>query len=151
MLNACIIVDVVVGVVVGIVVVVGVGLVVVVVIGKSKMASVWFLRMICASCKQSSIKNVLVILFRHHTNPVGTEWKWKMDSPESIYDAAISYHVGLIKQFRGGYILSHLQYIIMCLLQNPMLPVFYYYSRCLLHVVDQSTQNEYFSCLDSTV
>ena len=38
---------------------------------------------------------------RHHTNPVGTEWRWKMDAPEAILDGALTHHVGLIRQFKG--------------------------------------------------
>ncbi|XP_005100660.1 S-adenosyl-L-methionine-dependent tRNA 4-demethylwyosine synthase TYW1 [Aplysia californica] len=45
--------------------------------------------------------NKCVFCWRHHTNPVGTEWKWKMDDPQTIFDSAVKNHVGLIKQFRG--------------------------------------------------
>lgn len=45
--------------------------------------------------------NKCVFCWRHHTNPVGTEWKWKMDDPKTILDSALKNHVGLIKQFRG--------------------------------------------------
>jgi len=38
---------------------------------------------------------------RHHTNPVGTEWKWKMDDPQTILDGALANHLNLIRQFRG--------------------------------------------------
>ena len=38
---------------------------------------------------------------RHHTNPVGTEWKWKMDEPEIIVKGALESHYKMIKQFRG--------------------------------------------------
>ena len=38
---------------------------------------------------------------RHHTNPVGTEWKWKMDDPQTILDGALTNHINLIRQFRG--------------------------------------------------
>ncbi|RXM90558.1 S-adenosyl-L-methionine-dependent tRNA 4-demethylwyosine synthase [Acipenser ruthenus] len=39
---------------------------------------------------------------RHHTNPVGTEWRWKMDQPEKILQEAIENHQNMIKQFRGN-------------------------------------------------
>ncbi len=39
--------------------------------------------------------------FRHHTNPVGTEWRWKMDDPEMILKGALENHYQMIKQFRG--------------------------------------------------
>ena len=38
---------------------------------------------------------------RHHTNPVGTEWKWKMDDPDTIVNGAMENHYNMIKQFRG--------------------------------------------------
>ncbi|KAG2459482.1 TYW1 synthase, partial [Polypterus senegalus] len=37
----------------------------------------------------------------HHTNPVGTEWRWKMDQPEKILKEALENHKNLIKQFKG--------------------------------------------------
>ncbi|XP_013911497.1 PREDICTED: S-adenosyl-L-methionine-dependent tRNA 4-demethylwyosine synthase-like [Thamnophis sirtalis] len=45
--------------------------------------------------------NYTVLFFRHHTNPVGTEWRWKMDRPEMILQEAIENHQNLIKQFKG--------------------------------------------------
>uniref|UniRef100_A0A8C5LPN1 tRNA 4-demethylwyosine synthase (AdoMet-dependent) n=1 Tax=Leptobrachium leishanense TaxID=445787 RepID=A0A8C5LPN1_9ANUR len=45
--------------------------------------------------------NKCVFCWRHHTNPVGTEWKWKMDQPEMILEEAIENHQNMIKQFRG--------------------------------------------------
>jgi tRNA wybutosine-synthesizing protein 1 len=45
--------------------------------------------------------NKCVFCWRHHTNPVGTEWKWKMDDPQTILDGALSHHVNLIRQFKG--------------------------------------------------
>jgi tRNA wybutosine-synthesizing protein 1 len=39
--------------------------------------------------------------FRHHTNPVGTEWRWQMDDPETVLKGAVSNHCNMIKQFRG--------------------------------------------------
>ncbi|XP_077995232.1 S-adenosyl-L-methionine-dependent tRNA 4-demethylwyosine synthase TYW1-like isoform X2 [Glandiceps talaboti] len=45
--------------------------------------------------------NKCVFCWRHHTNPVGTEWKWKMDGAQTILDGAIQNHRQLIKQFRG--------------------------------------------------
>ncbi|NWZ87655.1 TYW1 synthase, partial [Poecile atricapillus] len=38
---------------------------------------------------------------RHHTNPVGTEWRWKMDQPEVILQEAIDKHQNMIRQFKG--------------------------------------------------
>lgn len=45
--------------------------------------------------------NKCVFCWRHHTNPVGTEWRWKMDEPEMIFQGALDNHVNLIKQFKG--------------------------------------------------
>ncbi|KAK7087279.1 S-adenosyl-L-methionine-dependent tRNA 4-demethylwyosine synthase TYW1-like [Littorina saxatilis] len=45
--------------------------------------------------------NKCVFCWRHHTNPVGTEWRWKMDDPKTVLDGAIQNHLSLIKQFRG--------------------------------------------------
>ncbi|XP_067394027.1 S-adenosyl-L-methionine-dependent tRNA 4-demethylwyosine synthase TYW1-like isoform X2 [Emydura macquarii macquarii] len=45
--------------------------------------------------------NKCVFCWRHHTNPVGTEWRWKMDQPEMILQEAIENHQSLIKQFKG--------------------------------------------------
>ncbi|GFO41183.1 S-adenosyl-l-methionine-dependent tRNA 4-demethylwyosine synthase [Plakobranchus ocellatus] len=45
--------------------------------------------------------NKCVFCWRHHTNPVGTEWKWTMDEPQVIFDGALNNHTKLIKQFRG--------------------------------------------------
>ena len=45
--------------------------------------------------------NKCVFCWRHHTNPVGTEWKWQMDEPETIVQQALENHYQMIKQFRG--------------------------------------------------
>ena len=45
--------------------------------------------------------NKCVFCWRHHTNPVGTEWKWKMDGAEFIFDEALQKHYGMIKEFKG--------------------------------------------------
>jgi tRNA wybutosine-synthesizing protein 1 len=45
--------------------------------------------------------NKCVFCWRHHTNPVGTEWRWKVDSPSAILDGALNNHYQMIKQFRG--------------------------------------------------
>ncbi|KFQ96741.1 tRNA wybutosine-synthesizing protein 1, partial [Nipponia nippon] len=45
--------------------------------------------------------NKCVFCWRHHTNPVGTEWRWKMDQPERILQEAIENHQNMIKQFKG--------------------------------------------------
>lgn len=45
--------------------------------------------------------NKCVFCWRHHTNPVGTEWRWQMDSPELVVDGAMRNHYDMIKVFRG--------------------------------------------------
>ena len=40
-------------------------------------------------------------MVRHHTNPVGTEWKWQMDPPEMIVEDAMKNHYKMVKEFRG--------------------------------------------------
>jgi len=39
--------------------------------------------------------------WRHHTNPVGTEWRWKVDEPEFILEGALDNHYGMLKQLKG--------------------------------------------------
>ncbi|KAK7171624.1 hypothetical protein R3I93_004049 [Phoxinus phoxinus] len=45
--------------------------------------------------------NKCVFCWRHHTNPVGTEWRWKMDPAEKIIQEAMENHRNMIRQFRG--------------------------------------------------
>jgi len=45
--------------------------------------------------------NKCVFCWRHHTNPVGTEWKWQMDPPDMIVDSAVQKHVQMIKTMKG--------------------------------------------------
>ncbi|XP_046390590.1 S-adenosyl-L-methionine-dependent tRNA 4-demethylwyosine synthase TYW1-like [Ischnura elegans] len=45
--------------------------------------------------------NKCVFCWRHHSNPVGTEWKWKMDDPEMIVNGALDNHYKMINQFKG--------------------------------------------------
>lgn len=45
--------------------------------------------------------NKCVFCWRHHTNPVGTHWKWNLDDPELVFDGALDNHYKMIKEFRG--------------------------------------------------
>ncbi|XP_058069030.1 S-adenosyl-L-methionine-dependent tRNA 4-demethylwyosine synthase [Magnolia sinica] len=45
--------------------------------------------------------NKCVFCWRHHTNPVGKSWQWKMDDPLEIVNAAIDQHTRMIKQMKG--------------------------------------------------
>lgn len=39
--------------------------------------------------------------WRHHKNPTGTEWKWKMDPPDKILEQCLKNHEDMIRQFKG--------------------------------------------------
>lgn len=45
--------------------------------------------------------NKCVFCWRHHSNPVGTEWRWKMDPAEFILEGALEQHAKMINQFKG--------------------------------------------------
>ncbi|KAF7722478.1 S-adenosyl-L-methionine-dependent tRNA 4-demethylwyosine synthase [Apophysomyces ossiformis] len=45
--------------------------------------------------------NKCVFCWRHHTNPVGTVWRWKVDDPKFILDGAMENHYKMIKQLKG--------------------------------------------------
>ena len=45
--------------------------------------------------------NKCVFCWRHHSNPVGTEWKWQMDPPEMLVEGALQNHYKMIKQMKG--------------------------------------------------
>ncbi|XP_068654301.1 S-adenosyl-L-methionine-dependent tRNA 4-demethylwyosine synthase [Aristolochia californica] len=45
--------------------------------------------------------NKCVFCWRHHTNPVGKTWQWKMDDPLEIVNTAIDLHTKMIKQMKG--------------------------------------------------
>jgi len=45
--------------------------------------------------------NKCIFCWRHHSNPVGKEWKWAMDPPLQIVESALAAHAAMIKQMRG--------------------------------------------------
>ncbi|XP_051139334.1 S-adenosyl-L-methionine-dependent tRNA 4-demethylwyosine synthase [Andrographis paniculata] len=45
--------------------------------------------------------NKCVFCWRHHTNPVGKSWRWKMDDPLEIVETAINLHTKMIRQMKG--------------------------------------------------
>ncbi|XWS14576.1 hypothetical protein CRYUN_Cryun35bG0021800 [Craigia yunnanensis] len=45
--------------------------------------------------------NKCVFCWRHHTNPIGKSWQWKMDDPLEIVNTAIDLHTKMIKQMKG--------------------------------------------------
>ena len=42
-----------------------------------------------------------VFCWRHHKNPVGTEWRWKQDEPSFIVNEAVELHRSMINEMRG--------------------------------------------------
>lgn len=45
--------------------------------------------------------NKCVFCWRHHKNPTGTEWKWKMDEPDAIVAEGIEAHQRMIRECKG--------------------------------------------------
>lgn len=45
--------------------------------------------------------NKCVFCWRHHTNPVGKEWRWQVDEPKMILDNAILNHRKMINECKG--------------------------------------------------
>lgn len=45
--------------------------------------------------------NKCVFCWRHHTNPVGKEWRWLVDNPRMLIDQAIENHRKMVKEMRG--------------------------------------------------
>ncbi|KAJ3240770.1 S-adenosyl-L-methionine-dependent tRNA 4-demethylwyosine synthase [Chytriomyces hyalinus] len=45
--------------------------------------------------------NKCTFCWRHQTNPVGVEWRWKADLPKDIVEGALEKHRAMIKQMRG--------------------------------------------------
>ncbi|CAE7714912.1 TYW1 [Symbiodinium sp. CCMP2456] len=45
--------------------------------------------------------NKCVFCWRHHKNPVGTEWKWSMDPPDQIVAEGIDQHRRMIRECKG--------------------------------------------------
>ncbi|KAL4891494.1 flavodoxin and radical SAM domain protein [Aspergillus ambiguus] len=48
-----------------------------------------------------SCSNKCIFCWRHGTNPVGTTWRWKVDSPELIFNGVKEGHYKKIKALRG--------------------------------------------------
>lgn len=45
--------------------------------------------------------NKCVFCWRHHKNPVGTSWKWRMDAPDVIVSEGIEQHRRMIRECKG--------------------------------------------------
>jgi len=45
--------------------------------------------------------NKCVFCWRHHKNPVGTSWKWRMDAPDLIVSEGIEQHRKMIRECKG--------------------------------------------------
>ncbi|KAE8152766.1 hypothetical protein BDV25DRAFT_150511 [Aspergillus avenaceus] len=48
-----------------------------------------------------SCSNKCIFCWRHGTNPVGTTWRWKVDSPDLIFNGVKDGHYKKIKMMRG--------------------------------------------------
>jgi len=46
--------------------------------------------------------NKCTFCWRHHKNPVGRSWRWKVDDPAMIVAAAVEKHVAMIREFKGA-------------------------------------------------
>lgn len=59
----------------------------------------------CDRCMEATpslaCANKCVFCWRHHTNPVGKSWQWKMDDSLEIVNSAIDQHTKMIKQMKG--------------------------------------------------
>lgn len=64
------------------------------------LSKLWYDR--CMEATPSlACANKCVFCWRHHTNPVGKSWQWKMDDPLEIVNSAIDLHTNMIKQMKG--------------------------------------------------
>jgi len=45
--------------------------------------------------------NKCVFCWRHHSNPVGTEWRWKMEDAEFVLKGVLENHYKMINEFKG--------------------------------------------------
>ena len=45
--------------------------------------------------------NKCTFCWRHHSNPVGTSWRWEMNEPKEILDGAIEQHLKMINMLKG--------------------------------------------------
>lgn len=50
--------------------------------------------------------NKCVFCWRHHSNPVGTEWRWNIDDAHQILHDALSAHHAMINEFKGKLLLA---------------------------------------------
>ena len=46
--------------------------------------------------------NKCVFCWRHHSNPVGTEWKWKMEDADMLVNEIIHQHQRMINEYKGA-------------------------------------------------
>ena len=66
----------------------------------SNILTEW-LQYVCSYYTVNIFVFLRAVIDRHHTNPVGTEWRWKMDPAEKILQEAVEKHQSMIRQFRG--------------------------------------------------
>ncbi|GIM07336.1 hypothetical protein Vretimale_11486 [Volvox reticuliferus] len=46
--------------------------------------------------------NKCVFCWRHHSNPVGKTWKWRMDPPDTIVETALDLHTRMVREYSGA-------------------------------------------------
>ena len=66
--------------------------------------------------------NKCVFCWRHHKNPVGTEWRWQTDAPELLVSGFMNNHKDLIKTMRGlpGVLPERLQELVHVEVDKPL-------------------------------
>ena len=70
-------------------------------VGVARQLTPTFFYSVCVCVCACVCTYVCVCVVRHHTNPVGTEWRWKMDDPDTILQGALENHYQMVKQFKG--------------------------------------------------
>ena len=84
--------------------------------------------------------NKCTFCWRHHKNPVGREWRWKVDPPEAIVEAALARHIAMVREFGGtpGVVPSRFQAALLpqhCALSLVGEPIMYPHINALLRAL----------------
>lgn len=98
-----------------------------------------------------SCSNKCVFCWRHGTNPVGTDWRWKVDQPEDIFKGVVEGHYRKIKMMKGvpgiradrfaeAFRIRH------CALSLVGEPIFYPYINQFLHLLHSSRISSFLVC-----
>lgn len=83
--------------------------------------------------------NKCVFCWRHHTNPVGKSWQWKMDDPLEIVDAAVNEHTKMIKQMKGVPGVSCFPIVLVQLVE--IFPLLHVCSQCIIIIIIRPWKN----------